>query len=461
MKSILFAPLPEEGNLFPTFALARSLMARGYKVRYLVPADCEDLIRAQGFEFVPLFPDLFPRGLAEAQRRSLQQAGSLKEVLRALRAIAAHSRAFLDRWLDGSADRLLAELAPDMVIAYALKPLFALTAYKAGIPALLVSGVIANARQRGVPPITSPLIPTGTWANRLRIELEWEITLGRRALRQALMTLAGIHEPYERTLRKAAKQAGFPADRVLWDTALPPTLSIPELVICPLALDFPHEEMPERYFVEPSIDLQRSQPDFPWERLDPSKKLIYCALGSQTHRSPATARVLSAGIEAVRTREDWQLVVAASQDPERLDLPEAAPSTVVVKSAPQLKLLERAHLMITHGGTGSLREAIFFGVPMIVMSHMRDHVGNAARIAYHGLGIREDPGKVTAEGLRRAIEQVLADEEMRRRVDAMQQEFRRLEEERPSLKIVERYLRHGGDPVSHGTETPTLTAMRQ
>lgn len=441
MKSVLIAPLPEEGHLLPTFALTRGLLSRGHRVRYLATADCEPLLRAQGFESVPLFPDLYPPELAAAQRRSLQEARSFPAVLRALRAIADHSRQALERWLDGSAERLLAGLAPDLVIVCALRPLVALTAYKLGIPALLISHALSNARQPGGPPITSPLVPTGTPGSRLRIALEWWRTLAARAVRQRLMRWAGIEEPYEKTLRSLAARAGFPADRVLSSTALAPTVRMPEMVLCPEAFDFPHPEIPERYFVEPLIDLKRTQPAFPWERLDPSKALIYCALGSQTHRSSAAARILTTVLEAVRDREDWQLVMATSGDPERLGLSRAPASTILVESAPQLDLLARARVMITHGGTGSIRECIFFGVPMIAMAHMRDQVGNAARVVYHGLGVREDPRTVTTGQLARDIERLITDEVTRERVRAMQQEFRRLEAERPSLAIMERYLR--------------------
>lgn len=440
MKSILFTPHTEAGHLLPTFALARELMARGHRVRYLAPVDCEDLIHTQGFEFVPLFPDLFPRGFSKAQQDSLQGQGSLREVLRALRAIAEHSRTYLGRMLDGSADRLLAELAPDLVIADSLTPFFALPAYKARIRVLLVSVLIANAKQRGVPPVTSSLLPSGTLGGRLRIEVEWAGTLMRKAVRHAIMTLMGIKEPYDSTLRQLAAQAHFPQERVLCNTAMASTLRMPELVLCPRALDFPHADLPERHFVESSIDLNRDQPSFPWELLDSSKALIYCALGSQPHRSPLTAPVLAAAIEAVRGREDWQLVVVAPQDPERLGLPSPAASTILVESAPQLDLLARARIMITHGGAGSLREAIFFGVPTIVMAHMRDHVGNAARIAYHQLGIVEDPRQITARQLAQDIERVLADEPMRQRVQGMQEVFRSFEVKRPSLEIIERFL---------------------
>ena len=440
MKSVLIAPLAEEGHLLPTFALARGLLSRGHRVRYLATADCERILRDQGFDFVPLFPDLYSSELAAAQRQTLQEAKSLPAVLRALRAIADHSRQALDRWLDGSAERLLAELAPDLVLVCALRPLLALTAYKLGIPALLISHALSNARQPGVPPITSPLVPTGTWGSGLRIALEWRRTLAARAVRQRLMRWTGIEEPYARTLRSLAAQAGFPADRVLCDVALAPTVLMPELVLCPEVFDFPHPEIPERYFVEPLIDLERSRPSFPWERLDPTKALIYCALGSQAHRSPAAARILATVLHAVQGREDWQLVMATSKDPEQLGLPPAPASAILVQSAPQLDLLERASVMITHGGTGSLRECIFFGVPMIALAHMRDQVGNAARVAYQGLGVRENPRKVTAGQLARDIDRLLTDEAIRGRVRAMQQEFRRVEAERPSLAIVERYL---------------------
>jgi UDP:flavonoid glycosyltransferase YjiC (YdhE family) len=137
--------------------------------------------------------------------------------------------------------------------------------------------------------------------------------------------------------------------------------------------------------------------------------------------------------------------MATSKDPERLGLPPAPASAILVRSAPQLDLLKRASVMITHGGTGSLRECIFFGVPMIALAHMRDQVGNAARVAYHGLGVRENPRKVTAGQLALDIDRLLTDEAMRGRVRAMQQEFRRVEAERPSLAIVERYLGSGAE----------------
>jgi MGT family glycosyltransferase len=445
MRSVLIAPLPEEGHLFPTFALARSLLARGYHVRYLATLDCEPILREQGFELVPLFPDLYPRGLAAAQRRMLAEARSLAAVLRALRAIADHSRQVLDRWLDGSADRLLAELDPDLVLVYALRPLLALTAYKLGIPALLVSGIVANARQAGVPPITSPLVPTGTPANRLHIAFEWRWTLAARAIRSLVMRAVGIEEPIAPTLRRLALQAGFPSERILTDTALAATVRMPELILCPEAFDFPHAPVPEVYLVEPTIDLERSRPPFPWERLDPTKTLIYCALGSQAHRSPAARRILQTVVDAVRRREDWQLVMATSEEPERLGLTAVPEGAILVPSAPQLELLARARVMLTHGGTGSLRECIHFGVPMIALAHMRDHVGNAARVVYHGLGVRRDPRKVTAQQLADDLERVLGDAAMRGRVREMQREFRRLEEARPSLEIVARYLRPGAE----------------
>ena len=50
-----------------------------------------------------------------------------------------------------------------------------------------------------------------------------------------------------------------------------PVLLLPELVFFPEELDFPRARRPEgAFFIEASVDTQRRDSDFPWERLDAS-----------------------------------------------------------------------------------------------------------------------------------------------------------------------------------------------
>jgi UDP:flavonoid glycosyltransferase YjiC (YdhE family) len=67
------------------------------------------------------------------------------------------------------------------------------------------------------------------------------------------------------------------------------------------------------------------------------------------------------------------------------------PNVRVVASAPQLAVLRRAHLMLTEGGSNSVKECVHFGVPMLVYPRNADQPGNSARVVFHGLGLRGDP----------------------------------------------------------------------
>lgn len=72
-------------------------------------------------------------------------------------------------------------------------------------------------------------------------------------------------------------------------------------------------------------------------------------------------------------------------------------------TVPQLAILSRASLFITHGGFNSIKEGIYFQVPMIVvpLNGRFDQPGNSSRLVYHGLGLRgsfiEKPGALLAK----------------------------------------------------------------
>jgi len=437
MATILFSLLPEEGHLNPSFRLARGLRERGHQVLYLAFEDLRDRILSEGFEFVPLFPDVYPAGLLQRQRSRLSQARGLRQILSELRDSAAHTRSYFSRWTDGSADRLLASIDPDLVVADSMAPFMALTAHGAKRPAVLLNVVLPSEQAISVPPCDSPRIPLRGLADRLRTTLGWKRYLLRKRLRKQALRWLGCDEDLPGAILRIARRAGFSTDRVDLRTSMGPALRMPEIVLCPRELDFPHAEMPDRHYVEPAIDLERSGGEFPWHLLDPAKTLIYCAMGSQSHRSGEAGGIVRAAIEAVRGREDWQLVVVTGAGAG--DSPAGEPSNVIrTERAPQLEILRKAALMITHGGLGSVKECVYFGVPMIVFPLMRDQPGNGARVVHHGLGAW---GILAPETLRMEIERVLADGALQARMRIFSQRFQALERERPSLNILESLLR--------------------
>lgn len=68
---------------------------------------------------------------------------------------------------------------------------------------------------------------------------------------------------------------------------------------------------------------------------------------------------------------------------------------------PQLEVLKAADIFITHGGLNSVTEALYYGVPMVVIPFMTDQPTNATQIENLGLGLKLKYKQLTSELLRR------------------------------------------------------------
>ena len=74
-----------------------------------------------------------------------------------------------------------------------------------------------------------------------------------------------------------------------------------------------------------------------------------------------------------------------------------------VPYAPQLRLLERADVFITHGGANSMMEAIVAGVPVIISPVCNDQPMQAFFLERAGTGRVVDVSRASVEELRGAI----------------------------------------------------------
>jgi UDP:flavonoid glycosyltransferase YjiC (YdhE family) len=213
------------------------------------------------------------------------------------------------------------------------------------------------------------------------------------------------------------------------------------ILLCPGELEIPEFRVaPERY-AEASVYLDRSELEFPWEWLDKSRKLVYCSLGSQGSLYLKALAVLQAVVGAARRMPAYQFVISAGTYCEPLAASVAkCENCLVVETAPQTVLLERSAAMITHGGLGSVKESIYFGVPCLVAPFMNDQPLNAARVCHHGLGERVDPVMATVDRLQRAVERLLDDEALLSNVKRMQSVFRDREESLLAASMCEELL---------------------
>ncbi len=95
------------------------------------------------------------------------------------------------------------------------------------------------------------------------------------------------------------------------------------------------------------------------------------------------------------------------------------PDNVFIDSwFPQPSVVEQASLFIHHGGNNSFCEALYYGVPSLVMPYCWDGHDNAARAAETGVGRRLDRYDWSDADLAAAIEGLLGDQAMHRRLKA-------------------------------------------
>ena len=145
--------------------------------------------------------------------------------------------------------------------------------------------------------------------------------------------------------------------------------------------------------------------DFPWERLT-GEPLIYASMGTLMNGLPDVFRTITA---ATAKRKGFQLVLSVGDhvDPEQIG---PTPSnTILVKRAPQLELLKRASVCITHAGLNTALEALAQGVPQVAIPVTSDQPGVAARIAEKRTGLFVPLKELTASRLSLLLGQVLND----------------------------------------------------
>ena len=167
----------------------------------------------------------------------------------------------------------------------------------------------------------------------------------------------------------------------------------------PREFDFPRRLLPSCFhYVGPLRSPERHKVDFPWERLD-GRPLIYSSLGTLQN---AKTNLFQSFVEACNGL-DVQLVIAGRNQESLGPLPE---NVIATSYAPQLELLEKASLTVTHGGLNTVLDSLSCGVPMIVVPLTYEQPAIAMRVARIGAGKVLPLSCVSSQRLRTEIGQV-------------------------------------------------------
>ena len=147
---------------------------------------------------------------------------------------------------------------------------------------------------------------------------------------------------------------------------------------------------------------------FAWDRLDAKIPLIYMSLGSQNF---SHTNLFSCVVDALASElESGQVqLVLALHDLLDSAFAHSLPAGVIpLRYAPQLALLERAALVVSHGGANTVMETLHQGVPLLLMPLLNDQHLQAKFLERSGAGIVLNPTTTTKASCRAAIGALLA-----------------------------------------------------
>jgi zeaxanthin glucosyltransferase len=383
-----FLSLPLSGHLNPMTALARKLQARGNEVVFISVPDAEPVLRAAGLEFVPFCEEEYPTGSIDGYWSSVAKLHG-EEVIR------HSSRELLPGICKAALEHLPKKIAETGVEALVFDKIYfylELVAMSLGIPYVDVWAVL-HVDFSGYTP--SCLF---SWPHETTPEAFTRNAEGLKVAGEVLSPLAEVAKPY-------AEKAGLEID---WNDPTATTSKLAVITQTPREFDYPNPRWPaEFHYAGPFHDDEgRKTIPFPWEKLT-GEPLIYASLGTLVNGLEFVYRVI---LDAVRAIPGIQVVVSVGHNIDLDDLGPIPFNTIVVNSAPQIELLKRAALCITHAGLNTALESLAQGVPMVAIPIGYDQPGVASRIAYHGVGEFVEVEDLTVKRLSELIQRVRRDQ---------------------------------------------------
>lgn len=406
------------GHLNPLFALSKKLVARGHRVTFFQHADLEQQVRQAGFEFFPVDVPVSPSA-ARPQAAMHGMAAWLREVRWKLDRIAQDMQAYLREYPPA-----IRAAQVDALILGEIALTGPTVAEMLRLPYFIVSTSIPHHFGWQAP---SSMIPAAAWRNRLQKEL----------LEVSVLRMRG---PVRRRLDRYRRELGLGPVCRMRKTS--PELA--HITQWPQCLDIPRTGLPSNFFYTgPWIDdTARAPVAFPWERLD-GRPLVYASMGTTKKGDRAVFHRIAEACSGL----DLQLVISLGGRRELAAFTGLPGDPVVVDNAPQLALLKRAEIVITHAGPATVLEALMHGRPMLALPLTLDQPAVAARLAKLGVAEVLSTENRSAPQIRMAIRKLRKDSRYREAARKLQTQMHTLHGADRAADIMEEAISRQNGPV--------------
>lgn len=368
MARIVVLSVPAYGHLNPVLPIVRRLVRRGHQVTVYNEASFEPLIAATGASFAAYPPVIH----LEDFSRTLKDGNMIAWIEMILGATGPLLSALTRRL---RADR------PDLLVFDGIAVWGEMLASKLKLPSVAISTTfMSDAFDRSAGEIIRdlvnivPLLPRFVW-DALRVIPQGPLDVPK--------TLPLVPRRGDVTLMLTSREFHPPSRR---------------------------RDEAHFVFVGCAIDAETRRETFDFGRLD-GRPLLYVSLGTLHH---GNAAFFDTCIEAFRDFPG-QVLVSVGRGTDLSRYASAPSNFIFAEAVPQLAVLERTSVFLTHGGLNSVHEALWHGVPMVAVPQQIEQLHNAEAMQAAGAGLVIDSEvrgqHVTAGALRQSVDRVMAGRE--------------------------------------------------
>lgn len=142
------------------------------------------------------------------------------------------------------------------------------------------------------------------------------------------------------------------------------------------------------------------------KQLDNKKKTIYVSTGGNKN----SKQIVKFALDAIKNMEDVQAIVSIGFDEFDYDLSSLDSRIIVRNHVNTINALNKADLLVTHGGHTTLMEALTYGVPTLVIPFQPEQIFNGTVLKKNGVGDLIPIEKANYSILKEKIEQLLEDD---------------------------------------------------
>lgn len=388
MVAILIVSTPVHGHVTPLLSVARHLLARGHRVRFLTGEAFRDRVEQTGAEFLPLPAEAESDFAVVAGRRLTGVAGMRYDITELFLRPVPEQFAALDGAI--AAEPTDVVLAETMFFAAAAL----LTRPRHERPAVINLGIV---------PLTLASVDTAPFGLGLA-PLPGPIGRVRNALLSVVARRVIFGSVQKEAVRLVEQVTGNRLDSFFMDAS---ALADAIVQFTVPAFEYPRSDLPATVsFVGPVSRTAPSDTAVPewWGELDGSRPVVHVTQGTVAN---ADYDELIAPTMAALADENVLVVVSTGGR----DVSTLGPLPANVRAASYLpydRLLPLTDVYVTNGGYGGVHVAMEHGVPLVVAGQTEDKVEVSARVAWSGVGVNLRTSRPTAEAVRKAVLEVLA-----------------------------------------------------